>query len=232
MKRITRSIVEALAPRAAYRLIRFLGWSLRMEYRNREALERARRESGTYILTFWHSRFTMMPFCYPGQRLVVLHSRHRDARMLAEVMARFGHAQAWGSTTAGGATGVRQILRRIKDGHDVGLTPDGPRGPRRRCQPGVVALARLSGKPIVPVAFSARPFRRLGSWDRTLLPYPFARGLFAYGDPIHVPRKADEAEQERLRAELEAALDRLTDRCDHEVGIPLEEPRPAEVAAR
>jgi lysophospholipid acyltransferase (LPLAT)-like uncharacterized protein len=230
MKAIKRSIVEALAPRLAYRLIRFLGWSARIEYRNRDVLERARRESGPYILTFWHSRFALMPFCYPGNRMVVLHSRHRDARMLAQVMARFGHAQAWGSTTAGGATGVRQILRFIRDGHDVGMTPDGPRGPRRRVQPGVIALARLSGKPIVPVAYSARPARRLGSWDRTLVPWPFARALFVYGEAIRVPRDADETAQEALRARLEQELDRLTDLCDDELGVPREDPRP-EVAA-
>ena len=226
MNPTARKLVDAVAPRLAYWLIRFLRLTMRVEYRNREVLGRARRQSERYILAFWHSRFVMMPYCYPDRRIVVLHSRHRDARMLAQVMERFGLAQAWGSSTAGGATGVRQILRKVREGHDVAISPDGPRGPRRRCQPGVIATARLTGKPVIPVAFSARPARRLASWDRTLVPWPFARGLFLYGEPVDVPRDADETEQERLRQRLEAELDRLTDRADEEMGIQLEDPRP------
>jgi lysophospholipid acyltransferase (LPLAT)-like uncharacterized protein len=92
-------------------------------------------------------------------------------------------------------------------------------------KPGVVAVARLTGLPIVPVAFSARPARRLRSWDRTLVPLPFSRGLFVLGQPLTVPRRADEAEQERLRARLEADVDRVTDLADARVGLPPEEPR-------
>jgi lysophospholipid acyltransferase (LPLAT)-like uncharacterized protein len=219
-------LVEAIAPSLAYWLIRFLRLTMRMKFRNGEVLNRARETSGQYILVFWHSRFVMMPYCYPDRRLVVLHSQHRDAQMLARVMQRFGYARAWGSTTKGGASGVRQILRLVRDGHDVAITPDGPRGPRRRCQPGAIAVARLSGKPIIPVAFSARPARRLGSWDRTLFPYPFARGSYLYGEPMEVPRGADEIEQERLRQRLEDTLDRLTDAADAELGISIEDPRP------
>jgi len=227
---LAQKLLLAVAPRVGYAYIRLLRATLRLEYRNREALARARQAAGQYILTFWHSRFVMMPYAYPDRRLVVLHSLHRDARLVVEIMKRFGLAQAWGSSTRGGTTGVRQILRLVRDGYDVGITPDGPRGPRRRVQPGVVAVARLGGKPIVPVAFSARPARRLGSWDRTLLPLPFGRGLYLYGEPQRVPRDADDAEMERCRLRLEAELDRLTDLADAELGVPVEAPRP-EVAA-
>ena len=116
-------------------------------------------------------------------------------------------------------------MRRIREGNDLVLTPDGPRGPRRRCQAGVVATARLSGKPIIPVAFSARPARRLDSWDRTLVPWPFGRGLYLYGEPLVVARDASKQEQERLRVALEVELNRLTDQADAEVGTPPEEIR-------
>ena len=75
----------------------------------------------------------------------------------------------------------------------------------------------------MPVTFSARPARRLASWDRTLVPSPFSRGLFIYGEPIHVDRAAAEDEQERVRERLEAELNRLTDLADDEVGLGLEE---------
>ena len=96
----------------------------------------------------------------------------------------------------------------------------------RRIKPGVLTVARVTGLPMVPVGYSARPARRLGSWDRTLLPYPFCRGVFVYGEPLRVSRDADEAEVERLRLALEVELDRVTDLADSRVELQVEEARP------
>ena len=98
----------------------------------------------------------------------------------------------------------------------MAFTPDGPRGPRHVVQPGVIQAARLARIPIIPVAFGASRSRRLRSWDRFLVPLPLARGLFVYGDPIEVPRDADEAALEAARAALEAALDGATVRAERE----------------
>jgi len=215
----------AVIPRVGYAYIRLLRGTMRFEYRDRQVLDRARAASGRYILAFWHSRFVMMPYAYPGSRMVVLSSRHTDSLMLARVLERFGIEHAWGSSTSGGSHGMRLLLRRIRAGCDAGFTPDGPRGPRRRVKTGVLLAAKLSGAPIVPVAFSARPSRRLGSWDRTLLPLPFGRGVFAYGEPIEVPRRSDDAGLAVMATRLEAELDRLTDTADGAVGISPEEPR-------
>jgi lysophospholipid acyltransferase (LPLAT)-like uncharacterized protein len=225
MSPLRSRVLTALAPRLAYAYIRLLGATVRVTFRNREALARAREAHGPYVLVFWHARLVMMRQAYPDDRMTVLHSRHRDSRLLGQVMRRFGIDQAWGSTTDGGAAGLRDVLRRARAGSDIGIAPDGPRGPRRRVQPGVIALARLSGAPIVPVAYSARPARRLGSWDKTLVPLPFGRALFVYGDPFRVARDADPAACEAARVELERILDRLTDEADDAVGFPREDPR-------
>ena len=215
-----------VAPPVAHAYIRLLHATMRIERRGAEALDGARREPGLYILCFWHSRFVLMPYCYPGPRIVVLSSNHRDAEALVRILRRFGIEQARGSSTAGGATGMRQILRRVAEGCDVGLTPDGPKGPRRRVQPGVIALARLTGLPIIPVTFSAFPARRLATWDRTLLPMPFSKGVFVYGRPIVVPRDTPVAGQESKRLELEAELDRITDEADDMLALPREDACP------
>jgi lysophospholipid acyltransferase (LPLAT)-like uncharacterized protein len=222
---VRTSLRLAIVPRVGYAYVRLVHATMRIEWRDRDALERARRTAGRYILAFWHSRFVMMPYAYPGSRMVVMSSRHPDSLLLARVLERFGIEHAWGSSTAGGSQGMRQLLRHVRDGCDAGFTPDGPRGPRRRVKPGVVAAAKLSGLPIVPVTFAARPAKRLGSWDRTLLPLPFARGLFAYGEPIAVDRRADDAALDRAARRLEAELDRLTDDADRAIGFPVEEPR-------
>jgi len=227
-----KRVVEAVAPSLAYGYLRLLQWTTRREYRNREALDRAREMGGEYILAFWHSRLVLMRFGYPDAKAVVLQSHHRDSRMLARVMSRFQTGQVWGSTTRGGMTAVREVLRRIRLGHDIAIAPDGPRGPRQRAQPGAITIALLSGKPIVPLTYSATPCRRLRSWDRMLVPYPFARALYVYGEPMRVARDADEQERERLRVALETELNRLTDLADAELGLSLVEPAPAEEAAR
>jgi lysophospholipid acyltransferase (LPLAT)-like uncharacterized protein len=170
-----------------------------------------------------------MPYCYPGPRIVVLSSNHRDAEALVRILRKFGIEQARGSTTSGGATGMRQILRKVAEGCDVGLTPDGPRGPRRRVQPGVVAVARFTGLPIIPVTFSAAPARRLRTWDRTLLPKFFSKGVFIYGDPVTVPRDATVELQEEKRLALETELDRITDLADDTMALDREDARPPAV---
>jgi lysophospholipid acyltransferase (LPLAT)-like uncharacterized protein len=215
-----------IAPPVAHIYIRLLHRTMRIESRGAGVLEAARRDPGKYILCFWHSRFVLMPYCYPGPRIVVLSSNHRDAEALVRILRKFGIEQARGSSTEGGAAGMRQILSKVKAGCDVGLTPDGPRGPRRRVQPGVVAIARLTGLPVIPVTFSASPSRRLRTWDGTLLPRFFSKGLFVYGDRIVVPRDADPDLQEERRLAIENELDRITDLADDAMGLPREDARP------
>ncbi len=231
MNPVAQWLVLNVAPPLVHLYIRLLHVTLRIEVRGAEALAAARRDPGHYILAFWHSRFVLMPYCYPGPRIVVLSSNHRDAEALVRILRRFGIEQARGSSTSGGATGLRQILRKVAEGCDVGLTPDGPRGPRRRVQPGVIAVARFTGLPIIPVSFSASPARRLRTWDRTLLPKFFSRGIFVYGDPIVVPREADDRSQEDKRLALEAELDRITDLADDAMSLPREDARPPVVRA-
>lgn len=227
MKRVADWLLLNAAPPIAHAYIRLLHRTMRVTFEGREVLDAARRDPGKYILCFWHSRFLLMPYSYPGPRIVVLSSDHRDAEALVRVLRRFGIEQARGSTSRRSLTGMRQILRKVEDGCDVGLTPDGPKGPRRRVQPGVVAVARFTGLPIIPVGFSAIPARRLRTWDGTLIPRFFSRGLFLYGTPVTVPRDADDDEQERRRLALEAELDRVTDLADTRLGAPLEPPREA-----
>ena len=226
MNPVAQWILFNVAPPVAHAYIRVLHATMRIQVRGAEALEAARREPGHYILCFWHSRFVLMPYCYPGPRIVVLSSNHRDAEALVRILRKFGIEQARGSSTEGGTIGMRQILRKVAEGCDVGLTPDGPRGPRRRVQPGVIAVARFTGLPIIPVTFSASPSRRLGTWDRTLLPKFFSKGMFVYGRPVVVARDATAATQEDERLALESELDRITDLADDLVSLAREDARP------
>jgi len=222
---MSRSLVRRIVPALFAAYVVFLERTLRLEHLHRERLTAARDSAGAVVLAVWHSRFAIAPFTHRDAPLVALVSRHGDGRMLGEVFRRLGFELAFGSSTRGGAQGMREALRAARAGKSIGLAPDGPRGPRRRAKPGVVALARLTGYPVVPVTFSARPARLFDSWDRSMLPWPFARAVILYGEPIVVARDAAPEAQEQARQRIEEALDEITDEADRLVGREPETPR-------
>lgn len=180
-------------------------------------------DSGTVaIAAFWHARLLMMPrvlaLAEPRPRFSMMISSHRDGRLIAATVARFGIDAVFGSSTRGGPTAALGMRTALEAGHWVGITPDGPRGPRMRAQPGVVVIARHAGAPILPVSFSTTRGRLLGSWDRMLLPFPFGRGVFVIGPPITVPADATAEAQERARLEIEVALTAATVTADRLCG--------------
>ena len=142
---------------------------------------------------------------------LVLASRSRDGELVARYVRHFGLSTVRGSSSRGGGSALRALVGAIQNGVDVAIVPDGPRGPREQLQPGVVTLAALSGAPVVPLAIGARPARRLRSWDRFLVPLPFARCVLAFGAPMRVDRDAD---REHAAKELEQALAEVTERAD------------------
>lgn len=173
-------------------------------------------EGKPFIVAFWHQRLLMMPYTWRsvgGDRpFNMLISSHRDGEIISRTIARFDIKTIAGSTGKGkgGAAALRQILKALKAGEVVGMTPDGPRGPRMRASDGIIQAARMAGVPIFPLTYSATNRKVIQSWDRFILPLPFSRGVFHWGDPIFVDRKLDEEGMEAKRVELENALTELT----------------------
>lgn len=147
-------------------------------------------------------------------------SRHSDGDLAAATIEKFGVKTARGSTSKGGMSAFRQIIKMINQGLIAGITPDGPRGPARRLQEGVISLGQISQRPIIPVSFSARHALRLKSWDRFLVPLPFTSASMVYGEPIMIPRKMDDAMKENYRIMVEEELNRVTDLSDEISGQP------------
>lgn len=178
------------------------------------------------IFVTWHGRLMMVPCAWPGTTpLHLLASRHGDGEMIARAMRHFGMIMVRGSThrperqrDKGGAAAMREMLASLKQGHSVGITPDGPRGPAMRLSAGVVALARLSGAPIVPVAVCPGRYYVLDTWDRFHFALPFSKGAIVIGDPITIERKIDGPAQEAARRQVEAALMEVTERADQMTG--------------
>ena len=179
-----------------------------------------------FIVAFWHGRLLLMPYCWRrGKPIELLVSRHRDGRLIARAIGYFDFRTIAGSTSRGGSAALRAMLRGLGHGGSVGITPDGPRGPRMRAGIGIADLARLSGAPILPVAYATSRRRVLGSWDRFIVALPFSRGVYVWGAPIEAPpRHGGEAASEATRRAVEEALNAVTAEADRLVGQTVIEP--------
>ena len=180
-----------------------------------------------FILCFWHGRLLMMPYVWDRSRSShMLISQHRDGQLIARTIGHFGFETIVGSSSHGGARALRSMVKALAAGDCVGITPDGPRGPRMRADNGIVTVARLSGVPVIPVAYSINRGQLLGTWDRFLIAWPFSRGVIVWGEPIHLARDADEATAELIRQRIENNLNAITAEADRLCGRRPIEPTP------
>ncbi len=199
-------------------VIRFLGATWRVEWRGVEHLERARELSEQVVFCFWHGRLLVLSYTHRSRDIQVLASEHPDGDLMGRTIRWLGFGHLKGSSTRGGARALRDLTRVLREGFDIGLTVDGPRGPRGSVQQGAIELSRMTGSAVIPLSNSSRPRKLFRSWDRFQLPLPFARVVVSYGEPFVVPPDAGEGERERHRLLLEERLDGLTSGLDRAMG--------------
>jgi lysophospholipid acyltransferase (LPLAT)-like uncharacterized protein len=166
------------------------------------------------IFALWHGRLLPLGFLHRGQGIVTLISSSADGEYLARLLAHWGYQNVRGSSSRGGSEALRDIVRHIRQGESLAITPDGPRGPKQRMKPGVLLAAQLTGTPIIPTTASASDGWWPGSWDRFLIPKPFSTVHVRYGEPFLVARSADDVEVGRRSTELEHLLNSMTDDVD------------------
>lgn len=240
LKRVTKSgAAFAFASFVLALYLRFVFLTSRLTVVNGAVLEELRARGEPYIPAFWHGRMIFLTKVFNRfSGASVLISNHRDGELIARVLQRMGITAIRGSAARpgkadkGGAGAFREMLRRLKiKDAIVGITPDGPRGPRMRAAPGVIRLAEKSGAPIVACTWSGTHCILFKSWDRLMLPLPFGRAIVMMSKPIRIHDGQDDAERERARAMLEATLNRLTQACDAQLGRALIEPAPAPPSA-
>ncbi len=197
---------------------RTTSWTLLGEEHLPAVLRGAAGQPGGSILAFWHERLTLMPMGWTmaqrrpdvdmtGRQAFVLISGHRDGRLISSVIARLGLQTVVGSTREGARAGALGLLRRLRQGHFIAITPDGPRGPRRRAASGVAELAAMAGAPVCPLGASTSRALRFDSWDHAMLPLPFGRGVLVLGQPLLVPREGATAALPGIEAALSAVCD-------------------------
>jgi lysophospholipid acyltransferase (LPLAT)-like uncharacterized protein len=166
------------------------------------------------IIAIWHGRLLPATFYHRNEGLASLVSRSADGDLIARVLERWGYRAVRGSSSRGGSEALRQIVRMVRSGQSVAITPDGPRGPRRKMKPGAVLAASMAGVPILPMSSGTPRAWWFGRWDRFLVPKPFARVKIVYGPPMYVPARASPEEVEAASIAVEQALEAATHKAD------------------
>ena len=188
------SILEYLASG----IVRLLAWTWRMEVCGESHVKQLRNAGVPVVFTVWHA-FLLPPLWHRrDEGITLLVSDHADAEYLARAAVRMGYRVVRGSSTRGGVKGAKGILRTLGSGGDVALTPDGPTGPARIAKPGAVAVAARAGAAIVPMGADASSWWQIGSWDRFLVPRPFARVRVVHGLPMRLEKDSNTSEEESL----------------------------------
>lgn len=198
-----------------------LGGTFAVRFSGHEHLTQARGTQGRPVIyAFWHEGLLIAAYAFRHRRIRVLVSQHRDGEYISRTIERMGYTTVRGSTTRGGARALFRMAAAGTAGDDLGITVDGPRGPRLRAQAGALYVAMRSGLPILPFAVACSRKRVLSSWDRFIVPLPFARVAVVFGAPVRVAAECGDDGLETRRCELERRLLEARETAEHLVSTP------------
>jgi lysophospholipid acyltransferase (LPLAT)-like uncharacterized protein len=205
----------------AIKTVALLGsWALRLWlntqdywfcFEEKESDPHATRKGNIYL--FWHETILLPLMTHCGPDFSMLVSRHRDGELITQIMRMFKGKTVRGSTSRGAVAGLLGMMRNKPSRH-LGITPDGPRGPRRTVQDGAIYLASRTGMALVPVGYAFDGCWRAGSWDKMALPRPFRRAVGVIGQRVIVPPDLDRNGIEDYRLKMQKAMDRVNLRAE------------------
>ena len=201
-------------------IIRTLGYLCRYKVEGDHHYKQAIKNGKGVILSIWHGRMLLLIHHHKHSEITSLVSQSFDGELIARALKPLGYSTHRGSPKEGGAEGFKFMLRDLKQRKIVAMFPDGPTGPMHTVRDGTVLLARLSGAPIIPAAFSVSSSWRARSWDRFMILKPFTKGIIKYGEPIFIPRKFGKGQDmEYYREVIRSKMIELESELDHQVGI-------------
>ncbi len=198
-----------------FRLLQLWARTLRYEIEDRAGIVK-KPIAENYIGALWHNRLLLFPFVlrrfFLNRHGAALISASRDGELLADAIKRFGFDVVRGSSSRLGASAILQLTDVLASGHDVVITPDGPRGPAYELGPGVIFLAQKSGAAVVPINMEYSNCWRIKSWDQFIVPRPFGKVRVIIGQPHRVRSTSTEDEFEAERLRLQNAMMALVER--------------------
>tara|TARA_B100001013_G_scaffold188244_1_gene113583 strand:- start:569 stop:1240 length:672 start_codon:yes stop_codon:yes gene_type:complete len=195
--------------------IKFVSFTNSWSFINKKYVENLWKKNEAFILCFWHGRLLMMPLSWNKEKKInVLISTHSDGQLLSKTVKHFNIETITGSSSKGGSEAIRNIIKSLKSGISIGMTPDGPRGPRMKVNSAIIKIASLTGHKIVPLSYSVKKKFFLNSWDKFLVALPFGKGCFVWGKPIKIKKNISTNEDLKLSKILENNLLKLTKKAD------------------
>lgn len=195
--------------------IKFVSFTNSWSFINKKYVENLWKKNEAFILCFWHGRLLMMPLSWNKKKKInVLISTHSDGQLLSKTVKHFNIETITGSSSKGGSEAIRNIIKSLKSGISIGMTPDGPRGPRMKVNSAIIKIASLTGHKIVPLSYSVKKKFFLNSWDKFLVALPFGKGCFVWGKPIKIKKNISTNEDLKLSKRLENNLLKLTKKAD------------------
>ena len=195
--------------------IKFVSFTNSWSFINKKYVENLWKKNEAFILCFWHGRLLMMPLSWNKEKKInVLISTHSDGQLLSKTVKHFNIETITGSSSKGGSEAIRNIIKSLKSGISIGMTPDGPRGPRMKVNSAIIKIASLTGHKIVPLSYSVKKKFFLNSWDKFLVALPFGKGCFIWGKPIKIKKNISTNEDLKLSKRLENNLLKLTKKAD------------------
>ena len=165
----------------------------------------------SYIFCCWHNRLFLGPYLLPKNVIInALQSSHSDGMMTSMIFKLIKINIIFGSSMKGGAAAFIKMIKSINKGESIALTPDGPKGPNQQIKDGLIKLAQVTGAPIIPLVWDTNKRKKLITWDRFLVPYPFSKGLYIFGKPIYIKRNLSAINFKKNKIKVENELNLLT----------------------
>ena len=206
LRRLTKfTFIQKLLGFLLSNYLKFVFFTTRWKWKGKENISNI--QSG--IIVFWHGHMSMAPFVWKkGSPFFMLISAHSDGRIISYTIKKLGIETIEGSSSGGGAQAFRKLLRSLKENKSIGMTPDGPRGPYHSVNEGIYKLARLSKCPVIPLSFAMSHCKKISSWDKFIIPFPFGKGALVVGPALFCPQN-EEAKESFLK-NVEIALENAT----------------------
>ena len=202
-------------------LVAALFLTTRVDRVGAEHYQRFRRAGSPVIFVFWHGQLLPLVHYHRQEGIVVLVSEHADGEYISRVLGRNGFGTVRGSSTRGGIRGLKGLVRAARDGKDLALTPDGPRGPRGAFKPGALVVAQMTGLPVIPLSVGASAGWRMRSWDGFLVPRPLSRITIQYLPARFVSRTATREQLESMAVDIGRDLNEMGRRLDPDESRPI-----------
>ena len=197
------SITQRFLAFLGYVYILIVGMTSKIEIKNEKFSNKMWHEKRPFILAFWHSQLMMIGYVWKSKGILnMLASSHSDGRFGAYIAGYF-NLKNISIEAKNKSPSLRKIFKILNDGHYLGITPDGPRGPNRKVSEGIIKIAINSQVPIIPLGFASNKNFELKSWDSFLITYPFSKCNFVWGEPILIPSSTKENEIEKYKKYLE-----------------------------